>query len=68
MFSFCFQNVEDDYLPRVNKDDNKNDDDNGSTILSSNELIKKRSNDTNDEENCQQHQKPIYSQNDEVYI
>lgn len=62
--------MEDDYLPESNgtengdKHDDCDDDDNGATDSTGYEIIGKHSND----EHCQQQQKTIYKQNDEVYI
>lgn len=74
-FPFFFQNVEDDYLPRLNglknEDEHNDDGDNGCTNLTTaNGTIGKHSNDAHCRKQQQQQQpeKPICTQNDEVYI
>lgn len=68
---YLFQNVEDDYLPTQSneikngdKHSDGDDDNNGFANSMANEVIGKHSNDAH----CCQQQKPIHTQNDEVYI
>lgn len=65
LFFFSPQNVEDDYLPRF---DDENDNDNEAANFLANEIPSQSANETKYEENCQRQQKPICTSNEEVYI